>query len=106
MASEGELLKHYRELRGLSQQKLAEFVGTSNQQISRLELGDRRLGEKWRERLAPPLTITPDDLKANAVVRCPVHQAAVDLIEGMNKEQVERVLPLLDASTKLVKASG
>src|SRR5579871_4203030 len=52
----------WRKKRGLSQQELADLAGTSNQQISMLESGARRLTTDWMERLAKPLGITPAEL--------------------------------------------
>lgn len=40
---------------GLSQQALADLVGTSQPQIKRLEDGARKLTKEWAERLAPSL---------------------------------------------------
>jgi transcriptional regulator with XRE-family HTH domain len=43
-------------------EELAELVGTSLQQISRLELSDRRLSEKWIRPIAKALGVSPGDL--------------------------------------------
>jgi transcriptional regulator with XRE-family HTH domain len=51
--------------RGLTLEELAERVGTSLQQISRLELSDRRLSEKWIRPIARALGVSPDDLFAD-----------------------------------------
>lgn len=55
-------IRRYRTLRKLSQQKLAELVGTSQPQIKRLESGDRQLTVNWAERLAPHLGVDPQEL--------------------------------------------
>lgn len=52
-------LKAWREKRALSQEALAEKVGTSASVISYLEQGERGLSAKWLRRLAPHLGITP-----------------------------------------------
>lgn len=39
----------------MSQQQLADLVGTSQPQIKRLEKGQRKLTKEWAERLAPHL---------------------------------------------------
>lgn len=48
-------IKEIRELRGISQEKLAELTGTSRSQIVKLERGERRLSQDWMERLAAPV---------------------------------------------------
>lgn len=58
-------LKAWREKREMSQQELADAVGTTASVISYLELGERGLSAKWLRRLAPPLGITPGILLDN-----------------------------------------
>jgi transcriptional regulator with XRE-family HTH domain len=55
-------IREMRELRGLSQKKLADAVGTSQPQIDRLEKGDRGLDQDWMFRLAKALDCQPADL--------------------------------------------
>lgn len=52
-------LRAWREVRGLTQEQLAEKVGTAANVISLLESGERGLSHKWLERLAPALGTTP-----------------------------------------------
>lgn len=52
-------IKELRRARGLTLQKLAERAGTTNQQISRLERGERRLTTDWMERLGNALECNP-----------------------------------------------
>jgi len=52
-------IKELRRARGLTLQALAEKAGTTNQQISRLERGDRRLTTDWMERLGNALNCNP-----------------------------------------------
>ncbi|SEQ71293.1 SOS-response transcriptional repressor LexA (RecA-mediated autopeptidase) [Faunimonas pinastri] len=46
----------------MSLQALADAVGTTRQQLSRLENGHRKLSKEWAERLAPPLGVRAQDL--------------------------------------------
>ena len=58
-------MSRLRELRtelGLSQQALADRVGTSQPQIKRLEDGARKLTKEWAERLAPALQTSAEAL--------------------------------------------
>lgn len=52
-------LKALREAQNLTQQQLADRIGTSQPQIKRLEAGERELTRPWAERLAPALKTTP-----------------------------------------------
>lgn len=55
-------LKAWREFRKLSQEALADKVGTTASQISMLENGERGLSAKWLRKLAPALGTTPGHL--------------------------------------------
>jgi transcriptional regulator with XRE-family HTH domain len=50
-------LRYFRELRGFTQQQLGDKVGTSFQQIQRLESGARKLSAEWAAKLAPALDV-------------------------------------------------
>jgi transcriptional regulator with XRE-family HTH domain len=52
-------LRAWRLFRHLSQEQLAEIVGTTGNVISLLESGDRGLSDKWLRRLAPALSTRP-----------------------------------------------
>lgn len=62
MAGEKNYLKAWREFRQLSQEALAEKVGTTGSVISMLENGNRGLSDKWLRKLAPVLETTPGHL--------------------------------------------
>lgn len=55
-------LKAWREFRKLSQEDLADRVGTTASMISMLETEQRGLSAKWLRRLAPALSTTPGHL--------------------------------------------
>jgi len=59
---EPNALRRIREDRGLSQQELADKVGTSQAQIDRLEKSQRKMTTKWAKRLAPALECAWFDL--------------------------------------------
>jgi len=52
-------LRAWRELAGLTQDQLAELVGTAGNVIGLLEAGQRGLSDKWLRKLAPHLGTTP-----------------------------------------------
>ncbi len=58
----GNMLKTYREKKGLTQEALAELANTNHSTIGRLENGKRDLDEKWRRVLAPILGVHPANL--------------------------------------------
>lgn len=55
-------LKELREAAGLTQQQLAELVGTAGQQIGKLEKGERKLTLEWMERIGRALNRKPIEL--------------------------------------------
>ncbi len=57
------VLKEMREARGLSQPVLARLARTSQQQIDRLEKGQRRLTLPWARRLASLLSVDAHELQ-------------------------------------------
>ena len=58
-------IKELRRGAGLTLQKLADVIGTTPQQINRLERGDRRLTTEWMERVASGLDVHPTELIAD-----------------------------------------
>jgi transcriptional regulator with XRE-family HTH domain len=52
-------LRAWREFRKMTQEALAEKVGTNANMIGYLESGERGLSAKWLRRLAPVLETTP-----------------------------------------------
>ncbi len=67
MARQTTAMNRIRELReaaGLSHAELAALIGTSPQQVSRHELGQRRLTIQWMQRYAVALGVAPAALMA------------------------------------------
>jgi transcriptional regulator with XRE-family HTH domain len=58
-------IAEWRRAAGLTQEELAERVGTTGNSISRLERGETRLNTEWMERLSKALGCEPRDLIAN-----------------------------------------
>lgn len=58
-------IKELRRGQGLTLQRLADLIGTTPQQINRLERGDRRLTTEWMERVAGGLSVHPTELIAD-----------------------------------------
>lgn len=52
-------LRAWREFRQMTQEQLADAIGSSKATIGHLENGNRRLSDKWLRKLAPILRTTP-----------------------------------------------
>lgn len=55
-------VKALRNAMGLTQPALAKLAGTTKNQITKLESGERRLSDHWAARLAPHLGVQPYEL--------------------------------------------
>ena len=100
-------IKELRKAQGLTLQELAEKVGTSNQQISQLETGRRRLNVDWLERLSGalgchPLEILEDGTRAETQQEA----AMLGLFRGLSEEQREAFLKATAALAKPVDDDG
>jgi len=92
-------VKAFREARGLSLDGLAGLADTTNQQISHLETGKRRLTVEWLQRLGSALGCHPwelvsDDLPQN-LGREELH--LLEAFQRMSAEQRKALLQLVDA---------
>lgn len=64
----GNRLREIRKAKGLTLQFVADAIGTTPTQISRLELSQRRLSDHWAERLAPVLGTRPSAMFSDDTV--------------------------------------
>lgn len=93
-------LRAWRERANLTQDQLAEKVGTAGNVIGLLESGERGLSDKWLRKLAPHLGTTPghlldyhpDDVDASFLAE------VIEAAKG-NKDQVLRVIRALKTGT-------
>ncbi len=94
-------ISELRKARGLTLKRLAELVGTSNQQISHLEKGRRRLTLDWMERIAKALECHPADLLIGGTqLRNEKERAMIELFRGLSEEQQEAFLKATAALAK------
>ncbi len=97
-------ISELRKARGLTLKRLAELVGTSNQQISHLEKGRRRLTLDWMERIAEALECHPSELLIGGTqLRNEKERAMVELFRGLSEEQQEAFLKATAALAKPVE---
>lgn len=55
-------IKELRKQKKLTQEKLAELIGTSKGMVSMLESGERRLNTDWIEKLCGVFSVRPSEL--------------------------------------------
>lgn len=55
-------IEHFRRLRGLSMDDLADLTNTTASTISKLEKGRMQLTQEWMLRLSQALDVAPGDL--------------------------------------------
>lgn len=94
-------LRDWREKAGLTQDQLAEKVGTAGNVIGLLESGERGLSDKWLRRLAPHLGTTPGhllDYHPDDVDGTFMHEI-IEAARGGNKAQVLAVIRALKTGT-------
>lgn len=95
------LIRTFREARGLSLDGLAKRIGTTNQQVSHLELGKRRLTTTWLLRLAEALECDP--LELLGISREPSlseqEQLLIEAFRKLSPDQQEALLNLAGTIT-------
>ena len=91
-------IKELRAAQGLTQKALAELVGTTKNQMVKLENGDRRLSDHWAQRIAPHLSAQPYELFMPDGVSTPLkfvplvgHISCGDWREAI--EQADKIVP-------------
>jgi transcriptional regulator with XRE-family HTH domain len=92
-----------REARGLSLDELAAGTGTTNQQISLLENGKRRLTVEWLLRLSKALACHPWELVAGSLPE-PMRARDIRLLDrfrGLAEPQQEALLQFLETLSVL-----
>lgn len=78
-------LRAWREYRGLTQAQLAELVDTTDNVISLLESGGRRLSDKWLYKLAPAL-----NTRAGFLLEFAPEDADLSILEAITDMAPER----------------
>lgn len=85
-------LKEWREHRELTQETLANRLGTTDVTVSRWETGRAKLNTDVMAAIAEALDIQPGDL-----FRMPGRPSADDLLRGQPEEVVEQAVRLIQA---------
>lgn len=74
----GQRIKAWRTARGLTQRELADLIGTTNQQIARLESGQRQITVDWLYRIANKFGVSITD-----VLEGSPHQAEASALDEL-----------------------
>ena len=90
-----------REARALTLEGLAKLVGTTNQQISNLETGRRRLTVDWLRRLGTALKCHPWTLVSDGDLPGPMQPMEVRMLEAFRALGVEHRKALVLLATSL-----
>lgn len=86
-------IKELRKARGLTLEALATRANSSNQHISHLENGRRRLTVDWMERLAAALDCHPFELLDDCLVaKTNQEEMLLELFRGLSEAQQEAFL--------------
>jgi Predicted transcriptional regulators len=101
-------IRAYREAKGLSLDQLASLAGTSNQQISNLETGKRRLTADWLRSLGVALGCHPWELVGDELPRSltPDEIQLFDSYRRLTVAQREAVRQLLTSICAAESASA
>ena len=97
-------IRAFREARGFSLDRLAALVDSTNQQISHLETGKRRLTVDWLKRLGTALGCHPWELVAGNLPRslAPEEIHLLDAFRALASAQRIALLQFVDAFAPLV----
>ena len=87
--------KEWREKRGLTQEQVADRLGTTKATVSRMETGKSQYNRGYVEELAYALTVEPDQL-----FRDPERPSADSLLQSASPEQRARALSVIEALLK------
>jgi phage repressor protein C with HTH and peptisase S24 domain len=91
-------IERFRKERGWARPKLAELMGTSPQQVERLEKGHRKLSQEWINRAAEALGVQPADIITPAVG---VALAPLEKFDGVAEATEVVTLQKLDLSLSM-----
>lgn len=85
--------------RGLTQKDIAEAIGTTANQVSRLENGERKLAPEWLERLSKALNCTKAELLGEepSIPLTAEEQAVLELFRSLSEEKKKDVSLILSA---------
>lgn len=96
-------IRELRQERGLTTIELAERAHTSNQQIGRLERGERRLTQDWMQRIAEALGCESWELLPAAPALSNEEREALDDLKALDPETRRSYLSHLRQLARLAR---
>lgn len=94
-------LRAWREYRKMSQEELADAIGTSHQVIGYLERGRTQLSAKWLRKLAPVLETTPGMLLDHNP-----HELSADIIDIWSAADLDQRRQIVDHARVALRKTG
>ena len=95
--SPGAIVRHHRNARGWSQEKLGQRCGWTGVYILNLEKGRSPINAERAQKLADALGIEPEEILRGAPPRSAIKREAVQLIDALDDALVESLVPFLRA---------
>ena len=84
-------IEKLREARGWARPELAKRMGTSPQQVERLEKGQRKLSQEWIDKAAHAFSVTPADIISEGVSLVVPEQPVVKSVDGGEVVEITRL---------------
>lgn len=84
-------IEKLREARGWARPELAKRMGTSPQQVERLEKGQRKLSQEWIDKAAHAFSVTPADIISEGVSLVLPEQPPVRSVDGGEVVEIARL---------------
>lgn len=101
-------IQHFREAKGWSRPQLGERMGTSGQQIERLEKAQRKLSQEWIDKAAAALGVAPYQI-IMPVEPLPKNATALQIVESdllPTRNSEEGSIPLRRLDFRLSMGDG
>lgn len=95
-------LEELRQAAGLTMQQLADMVGCTSSQISKLEKGSLQMSWTWQQKLADALGVHPSELRNESAVvaRTPQEEEILGVYRGLSDVEQEIFRTMVTALEK------
>lgn len=84
-------IEKLREARGWARPELAKRMGTSPQQVERLEKGQRKLSQEWIDKAAHAFSVTPADIISEGVSLVVAEQPVAKSVDAGEVVEITRL---------------
>lgn len=84
-------IEKLREARGWARPELAKRMGTSPQQVERLEKGQRKLSQEWIDKAAHAFSVAPADIISEGVSLVVPEQPVANSVDGGEVVEITRL---------------